>query len=93
MRVPANVFPQKKNVCNFKEGMIIETFNLRAHGVVSYAIVLRVVGRILLIDFIHHSSSNGLLVDCESPCLYPVGFYAILHQRDKNIRFDHLPVG
>lgn len=89
---PSHVLPKLVFDCNLKEGMIVETFNLRGHGVISYAIILRVIGRLVLIDFIHHSFDHGLLVDCDSPCLFPVGHSQMISRKDRYIKYDWLTI-
>lgn len=90
---PSSYFASKVFDSRFKEKMILETFNLRGHGVVSLVIVMRVIGRILQLDYISHSTKTGFYVDACSPNLLPIGYTNMLQNKHEYIRFDNVPIG
>lgn len=89
---PSSLFPSKAFDSLFKEKMILETFNLRGHGVVSLVIVMRVIGRILQLDFLSHTTKTGFYVDACSPNLLPIGYTNMLQNKHEYLRFDNVPL-
>ncbi len=72
---------------------VMECFNMRGHAIASMLIVLRIVGRLLMVDYVTCPSGIGFWVDADSPCLLPVGYTNMLQERDYTVRYDNVPVG
>lgn len=75
---------------DFRKNMILETFNILGPGVISYAVVVTVVGRLLNLKFLRNSKDDPKIwVDCESANLLPFG-YSHLHKLpiSKFVKFE-----
>lgn len=90
---PVKLFPPKSYANHFKAKMIVETFNMRGHGVFSAAIVLRTVGRILHLSYLSQNTKVGLYVDVHSPHIMPIGFTNLLQEQHNFVHFDVIPLG
>ncbi|XP_046910040.2 MBT domain-containing protein 1 isoform X2 [Dermatophagoides farinae] len=72
-------FPLLNNNNNvFKQGMILETFNMVGKGIISYAMIDRVVDRLISLRFINQEPSFQMWAEYTSPHIRPFGFTHML---------------
>ncbi|KAH9426615.1 MBT domain-containing protein 1 [Dermatophagoides pteronyssinus] len=75
----SNCFPNIPNSNNiFKQGMILETFNMVGKGIISYAMIDRVVDRLISLRFINQEPSFQMWAEYTSPHIRPFGFTHML---------------
>lgn len=58
----------------FKSGMILETFNIIGEGVISYAIIVSIIDRLIQLRFINHDPLLKLWVEEQSTNIMPFGY-------------------
>lgn len=77
---------------DFKQGMILETFNLKDIETVTLGIVARTVDRLINVALLN-SLFTTFWLDLESPYIMPFGFHILLCQQCTHVVIEDLQTG